>query len=99
MKTQTPKRRLSKALYWASGKLSKIKTPRTTYRLISVDPFITEPAGRHWGPCRAAITTMKWSARLDWEHWDHWSMVHKNCDPVPCAVCGGCVCRIDLDED
>jgi hypothetical protein len=99
VRTQTPRRRVAKALYWASGKLSKIKTPTTTYRLVSVDPFVTEPAGRSWMPCKLSMRVLKWSMHLDWHHWDHWACLHEKCDPVPCAVCGGGVCGIDLDDE
>jgi hypothetical protein len=99
VKTRTAKRSAAQALYWASGKVAKIKTRQTYYKLVSFDPFTTEVAGRHWVSCRLSMKMMKWSMKLDWEHWDHWACIHEHCDPAPCAVCGGWVCGIDFGED
>ncbi|HEY9418073.1 MAG TPA: hypothetical protein VIQ30_25215 [Pseudonocardia sp.] len=92
------KRALAKTSYKAAGWLSKVKTPTRTYALVSVDPFVTEPSGRMWLSCPPSMWLLKQSMRLDLEHWDHWALVHDSCDPVPCAVCGGCGCEPDTEE-
>lgn len=99
MRTQTSRRRLAKALFWASGKLRWIKTPGRTYKVVSFDPFITEKADIHWLPWAPSRKLMTWSMHLDWHHWDHWACHHEKCDPVPCAVCGGWLCGIDLEGE
>lgn len=98
MRTQTRRRRLAKALFWASGKLSYIKTPSRTYELVSIDPFVTKMAGWCRIPCAPSRKLMTWSMHLDWYHWDHWACIHEKCDPVPCAMCGGWICGIDFDD-
>lgn len=86
------KRALAKTTYKLGGWLSKVKTPTRTYALVSIDPFVTEPAGRRWSACGPSMWLLKKSMRLDWEHWDHWALVHDKCNPVPCLDCGGCSC-------
>lgn len=98
MKTRTRKRDLAKALYWASGIVAKIKTRQTMYKMVSVDPFVTEVAGRHWQACRLSMKMLKWSCQLDMEHWDHWACRHDKCDATYCAMCGGWLCGIDLGD-
>lgn len=92
------RRRLAKTLYWIGGKLSKIQTPRKTYRLVSTHPFVTEPAGRRWSSCQTSMRFLQWSMRLDWDHWGHWALQHNDCEPQPCPQCGGCFCPEEDDE-
>lgn len=105
---RVPKRtRIAKKIFWASGKLSKIRTPQRTYAVLNVDPDATDPdkmmtlgpAKVSWLSCRLSMRLLKWSMRLDWKHWDHWALVHEHCDPVPCAQCNGCVCQWEDDDE
>lgn len=89
----TINRGAAKTLFWAAGNLPRIKTPRRTYEIVSFDPFETERSkGYTWGPCQTSINMLKWSCQLDWDHWDHWALVHNECNPQPCTECGGCRC-------
>lgn len=89
----TPRIRLAKAVMWCAGVLSYIKTPHRVHRLVSTDPFETEPAGLRWLSCELSMSLHKLSARIDPWHWDHWALVHDDCSPRPCPDCGGGVCR------
>jgi hypothetical protein len=91
--------RAAKAVYWLAGKLSRIQTPRRTYRIVSIDPFVSEPAGRHWMSCQTSMKLLRLSLHLDPVHWDHWALVHDHCEPTPCPDCGGCECGWDDEDD
>jgi hypothetical protein len=86
------KRSLAKTSYKLGGWLSKVKTPTRTYALVSVEPFVTEPAGRRWSACGPSVWLIEKSMRLDEGHWNHWALVHDKCNPQPCVVCGGSIC-------
>lgn len=89
---KSAKRASAKALFRVAGLLSRIKTPRRTYTLVSTHPFVTEPSERRWLPCETSVRLIKLSMRLDWEHWDHWACVHDDCHGLPCPDCGGVNC-------
>lgn len=88
---------LARTLFWLGGKLSRIKTPHRVYEF-DFDSFVRGekgPAERRWLPCGFSIRLLKWSSQLDWDHWDHWALVHDGCASTPCYECGGCVCGDD----
>lgn len=87
------RRVVAKALYWTSCVLQRIRTPRRVYRLVSFDPFTTEPVGWHWLSCRPSMWLLKRSMRLDWDHWDHWALDHTDCNPSLCPGCAGMICE------
>lgn len=99
--------RIAQKIYWVSGKLSKIKTPRRTYRVVSIDPeaknpddiMVTEPAEVRWMSCHTSMRLLELSAKIDPHHWDHWALVHDRCGPTPCAQCHGCNCGWWEDDD
>jgi hypothetical protein len=93
------KRALAKAAYGVGGWLSKVKTPTMSRRLVTADPFVTDPDRRVWLPCGPSIWLTRKSMQLDWGHWDHWALIHDKCAPVPCAVCGGCSCDDESDTE
>lgn len=90
--TPATRRRLAKALFRASGYLSRVKTPQRVYTVN--DALDATFAGWHWTSCRPSIWLLEKSMRLDWWHWDHWACVHDTCDPRHCAECGGQVCAL-----
>ena len=100
--------KLAKAVYWLSGKVSKIKTYRMTYRLANEDEWLAaegdmemmfQPAGRMWSSIKLTWTLLTWSERLDREHWEHWALKHTGrCAARPCDNCKGTVCSLE-DED
>lgn len=94
------KRRLAKSLFWLGGQLSRIKTPRRTYQVVSYDPFKTERSEFRWLSTRWSTKCYTASMRLDWEHWDHWALVHSHCGADElCPVCGGLVCDPEPEDD
>lgn len=96
MNTNPPRRRAAKWLYKLSGHAAKIKTRTRTYRLTYINSetgeMRTQPSGHAWVPNPFSMWLLKQSWRLDWDHWDHWALVHDKCEPIPCAVCNGCLC-------
>lgn len=88
----TIKRILAKILHYVAGLLSRIKTYQRFYTLDSFDPPVFTLAGRHWSSCGLSTRLMGGAMRLDWDHWDHWACVHDQCNPSPCATCGGLKC-------
>lgn len=98
MFTTTTKTIIAKALYKISGHLLRIKTYQRLWRWNSVT-HETEAVWR-WSACSFSTTMLKWSMKVDRDHWDHWALVHTQCDPTPCTTCGGCKCSWgDYDED
>jgi hypothetical protein len=97
------RRSVAKALYVVGGYLSRVRTPRRTRRLVGYDQenhrLITEPGAWRWSPCRTSMRMLKLSMRLDWDHWDHWALQHRECNPEPCRECGGCKCEPTIDPD
>jgi len=90
-------RRLAKAVYWAAGHLSRIKTYRRMYEVVSFTPVVTKPVGRRWLSCELSMTLLKLSMRLDWDHWDHWALDHTGHPTVLCPGCGAPMCPDDDD--
>lgn len=88
------RRTRAKLAFRLGGYLSRIKTPQRCYELVHTDDgdFESRPVGRIWTSCVASVRLEKLSMRLDWDHWDHWALIHDDCDPTPCPECGGCVC-------
>lgn len=90
MNTNPFRRRLAKALFRGSGWLGRIKTPQRVYKWNSDRDAGFEYAGRVWLGCRLHVRMLEKSMKLDPHCWDHWALVHDDCDPVPCVACGGC---------
>ncbi len=89
------RRALSKAIFWLSGRLAYVKTPQRFYTLPKGDRTFElnfEYAGWHWCSCGLSGRLMELSERIDPEHWDHWALVHEDCDADYCAECGGKSC-------
>ena len=78
--------RTAKAVYWLSGKLSRIETRQRSYDLDG------RPTGERRAPCRLSLDLLALSQRLDRDHWDHWTCKHD--DGRRCPACGG----IDIPE-
>lgn len=89
--------RTAKAVYWLAGKLSRIKTERMTYKLVSCDPVEFEPAGKSKGSCKLSMDLLVWSQHLDWDHWDHWALQHADCEGERCPRCGGIICETETE--
>ena len=99
--------RLAKFVYWLSGKISRIKSYRMSYRLANEDEWLAaegdmemmfQPAGRHWTPIRLTWKLLEWSERLDTKHFEHWALNHENCAQGPCDDCGGLLCSLPDEE-
>lgn len=90
-------RPLAKALFRASGHLSKVKTPQRWYELPpnADDRIELQFGGWWWASCPATFRLLDLSMQLDWDHWDCWALRHEGCDPKPCDECGGCRCEFD----
>ncbi len=97
------RRWLARRLYWVSGLLAHIKTPQRHYRVVSFDPFVTEPEPRRtWHSAQFSYRVLTWAMHLDWVHWPHWGLEHKDCLAGPhetCSVCGGVICDYGMDDD
>lgn len=102
---RVPKRtRIAKKVFWFGGLMTRIKTPQRVYQARLGEPETSKPitfgkAEIRWGSCRLSMRLLELSLRIDRHHWDHWALVHENCDPVPCAQCNGCVCQWDDDDE
>jgi hypothetical protein len=102
----TTRTRVARAVFWLSGKLTRIKTPQRFYRIISInedavgdEPFmVTRRTKRRWHSCRTSTRLMSLSLRIDPLHWDHWALVHDTCAGERCS-CGGNVCTWICDEE
>ena len=93
MKAETPLRTTAaKAIFWCAGQLSHVKTWQRTYEWVSDRPITFRPTGRIWSSCTASHRLMELSERIDLRHWEHWALVHDECDARPCQGCGGCRC-------
>lgn len=98
----------AKTLYHIGGKLSKIKTPRMTYRLTTdlalldsdedIPELEFEKAGRSWLPCRLSMKLLGWAIHIDPVHFDHWALVHDVCVGHYCMECKGVVCGASTDD-
>lgn len=88
------RRTRAKLAHRLGGYLSRIKTWQRTYELVDRDEdgFDFRPVGRTWMSCAASVRLEELAMQLDWDHWDHWALIHDDCDPTPCPECGGCVC-------
>ncbi len=97
MRTNPPRRRLARWLFWLAGQLSRVKTPTYTYEVVSWGPPMETVRSESWSwhPCGWSMDVLRWSMRLDGVHWGHWALMHEDCDPVVCAVCGGLICSGD----
>lgn len=99
--------RLAKAVYWLSGKVSRIKSYRMTYRLANEDEWLAaegnmemmfQPAGRAWGSIKLTWALLELSNRWDKEHFDHWALVHTGaCSSEECSECHGMICTLEDD--
>lgn len=89
--------RLAKAVFWLAGWASKVRTPRTTYRVVSFDPFVTERSkNRTWLPSQTSVRLLRLSWRIDPQHWDHWALNHSDCtNTTTCPDCRGHICPRD----
>lgn len=99
--------KLAKFVYWLSGKVSRIKTYRMTYRLANEDEWLAnpdmemmfKPAGRAWSSIKLTWTLLELSNRWDKQHFDHWALKHTGaCSAHYCVECKGMVCTLE-DED
>lgn len=100
--------KLAKAVYNLSGRVSKIKSYRQTYRMANQDEWLAaegdmkmmfQPAGRRWSSIKLTWTLLALANRLDKEHFDHWALKHTGaCSAELCFDCGGWVCNLE-DED
>lgn len=87
------RRTRAKIAFRIGGYLSRIKTLQRTYTLVDTGgAFKFRPAGRVWTSCALSARLEKLSMQLDWDHWDHWALIHDECDPAPCPECGGGIC-------
>lgn len=93
------KTRVAQRIFWLSGVTSKVKTPQHLWEIVSVEPWETRKLPRRWTSCRFSGWLLRRSLRLDPYHWDHWALQHTDCQPHPCAVCGGMVCGIEWEDD
>lgn len=83
---------IAKAVLWCASQLSRMKTWQRTYEWVADRPVTFRPAGRIWSSCVASHRLMELSARIDPRHWEHWALVHDECQASPCHACGGCRC-------
>lgn len=100
--------KLAKAVYWLSGKVSRIKSYRQTYRMANEDEWLAaegdmemmfQPDGRQWSSIQLTWKLLSLSERLDREHWEHWALKHTGkCSSHTCEGCGGTVCLLEDDE-
>lgn len=99
--------RLAKSVYWLSGKTSKIKAYKQTYRLANEDEWMAaegnmemmfEPNGRRWGSISLTWKLLDLAVSLDHKHFDHWGLDHNRCNASLCDECGGFICSGE-DED
>lgn len=95
------RRRLARALFKASGYLSRIKTYQRFYTWTGdADSFADAKAsGRHWTSCALSSRLMGQSMQLDWDHWEHWACIHDDCKAPRCAECGGLACDPEFDDE
>ena len=92
----TLKRQAAKLLYWLSGEVERIPTPQRRYAWPEGEPISRTPTWV-WGPCQLSWHVEVAAHSLDRWHFDHWSLIHDNCSPQHCPVCGGEACeRRDL---
>lgn len=105
MKKMPQSTRLAKILYRLSGQLTRIKTYSQFYSLEMTDnletgevDFHPESIGRRWSSWQFAYTVLSWSTKFDWDHWDHWALIHDKCDWTECSTCGGRICGPYEDE-
>lgn len=100
--------RAAKAVYWLSGKVSRIKSYRMTYRLANQEEWLAaegdmecmfQPAGRQWGSIKLTWTLLGLAERWDKVHFEHWALQHTGkCASHACDDCGGVICLLE-DED
>ena len=100
--------RLAKAVYWLSGKVSRIKSYRMTYRLANEEEWLAaegdmammfQPDGRRWSSIKLTWTLLSLANRWDKQHFDHWALKHTGaCSSEQCEECGGMICTLE-DED
>jgi hypothetical protein len=97
-----PSRRVAKTLFWAGGKLSRIKTYQRFYSMEWDGPgdhprFL--PVKRRWSSCRLSMKLLTASMQFDWDHWDNWACQHNDCGGRLCQECGGIECSTGLEGD
>lgn len=100
--------RLAKSVYWLSGKVSRIKSYRMTYRMANEDEWLAaggdmemmfQPAGRRWSSIQLTWTLLGLANRWDKVHFDHWALKHTGrCASHDCPDCGGVVCFLEDDD-
>ncbi len=99
MNTNPFHRRVAKFCFWLSGKTMFVKLPQKTYQLISEasdenpHDFRSEYIGRRWSTWWVSRRLLRASIHWDPHRWDHRALQHTDCNPVPCAMCNGCVCE------
>lgn len=100
--------KLAKSVYWLSGKVSRIKSYRQTYRLANEEEWLAaegdmemmfQPAGRAWSSIQLTWKLLGLAESLDRKHFDHWALKHTGrCSAGPCDECKGVICNLE-DED
>jgi hypothetical protein len=97
------RRWLARRLVWLSGQAARIKTRKYYYTVVSFDPWETERSAKpRWSTWSFSYRLLSWAMHLDWVHWPHWGLDHKECLSGPhevCTVCGGVICAWDDEED
>jgi len=88
---------IARAVFRCAGWLSCVKTWQRTYELAD-NPRGFRCVGRRWLSCAASIRLLGLSERIDPRHWEHWALVHDDCESVSCPDCGGRQCRLEQLE-
>lgn len=99
--------KLAKSVYWLSGKVSRIKSYRMTYRLTNEEEWLAaegdmemmfQPAGRMWMPIQLTWKLLNLANRWDKKHFDHWALKHTGaCSSEECPECHGMICTLEDD--
>jgi len=86
-------------LHRVAGWLHSVKTLQRTYELGRDGDDLFTFAGWRWLPCVTSTRLMERAMQMDWDHWDHWALVHDDCRTEQCPACGGCVCLDAAGDD
>jgi len=54
---------------------------------------------KRWLPSATSFKLISLAESLDPHHFDHWGLVHDNCNGIVCPDCEGIVCMEPEDED
>lgn len=90
------RRRVAQGLFRVAGWVSRIHVPHRKHKIVSFDPFETEPAGWTWSSAPFTYWLLNQSMQLDWDHWDHWALDHGDEELPTCPTCGHPQC--DYEE-